>query len=410
MTSRRVAISSGHGLHIRGASGSPVPPQLDEVNEARRIVDRVAETLGCPKFHDNTSTSQSQNLDAIVAWHNKQTRDLDVSVHFNAYDGNAHGTEVLYVSSAGLELATPVCNAICDAGNFTNRGAKKRTDLAFLNGTDETAILIETCFCDNTSDSNSFNANFEAICRAIAEEISGEEFSEGGEPPEQPEVPSPPLVPAQGTVHGLAEGDALNIRASYSSSAPAIGSAENGDVLDVVGEAYNGSTRWLRLQFGDPDGSGVSVFGWASAEYVNVGGQVPPAEQSEWHENITATVFGNNGDEQDSAYPDIDMITGSTKGVSFPYKWRGEPRPTQVEVSGPRGKVVTGIVDVGPWNTDDPDYVLGTARPLAESQYINGTVAQNGRVPSNDAGIDLTKPIADAVGISGLGKVRWRLL
>ena len=194
---RRIAISSGHGKYIRGASGSPVPPQLDEVNEARRIVDRVAEMLSCPKFHDDTSHDQSTNLSTIVNWHNRQSRDLDVSVHFNAYDGNAHGTEVLYVSSSGLEIATPCSAAISLAGDFTNRGAKKRTDLYFLNNTREPAILIETCFCDNTSDSNKYNASFDAICRAIAEEISGEEFSE--QPPEEiPPVPPSTLFFTKG--------------------------------------------------------------------------------------------------------------------------------------------------------------------------------------------------------------------
>ena len=112
-----VAISSGHGLYIRGARGNPVPPQVDEVDEARRIVDRVAELLDCVKFHDNTSTSRSQNLNTITNWHNKQSRDLDVSVHFNAYDHNAHGCEVLYVTQESL--AQDVCDEICEAGDFT---------------------------------------------------------------------------------------------------------------------------------------------------------------------------------------------------------------------------------------------------------------------------------------------------
>ena len=60
-----VAISSGHGLHIRGARGNPVPPQLDEVDQARRVVDRVAELLSCPKFHDNTSYDVSTNLSTV---------------------------------------------------------------------------------------------------------------------------------------------------------------------------------------------------------------------------------------------------------------------------------------------------------------------------------------------------------
>src|SRR5262245_34874208 len=77
----RIAISSGHGKYIRGARGDPVPPQLDEVDEARKVVERVADFLRgagveVATFHDNTSTTQSQNLDTIVNWHNRQTRDL----------------------------------------------------------------------------------------------------------------------------------------------------------------------------------------------------------------------------------------------------------------------------------------------------------------------------------------------
>ena len=117
----------------------------------------------------------------------------------------------------------------------------------------------------------------------------------------------------------------------------------------------------------------------------------PPAGVAgDWHDNITATVFGNPGDEQEGAYG--GWIDSNTEGVSFPYKWRDSPRPT-VEVQGPQGSWTGGVVDVGPWNTDDPGYVLGSARPLAELQYDEGTEAQNGRVPTNDAGIDLTVPV-----------------
>jgi N-acetylmuramoyl-L-alanine amidase len=191
----KVAISSGHGLYVRGASGHPVPPQLDEVDEARRVVDRVAHYLeGAAEvvvFHDNTSHSQSENLDTIVDWHNQQTRDYDVSVHFNCYDGSAHGVEVLWVTQEAL--AARMSEAIALAGGFTNRGAKERTDLAFLNGTEEPAILIETCFCDHTGDCSSYQAHFDNICSAIAEILAGQPVSELPEPspPERPEDAEP---------------------------------------------------------------------------------------------------------------------------------------------------------------------------------------------------------------------------
>jgi N-acetylmuramoyl-L-alanine amidase len=186
----KFCISSGHGKYIRGASGSPVPPQLDEVDQARRVVDRVAEfmkqmDIGVETFHDNTSHDQNTNLHTITNWHNSKTRDYDVSIHFNAYDGSAHGTEVLYVTQSSL--AKKVCDAICEAGGFTNRGAKYRSDLYVLNNTEQPAVLIETCFCDNTADSNKYNSAFDAICEAIAESLSGEHVPDIPEPGPEPE-------------------------------------------------------------------------------------------------------------------------------------------------------------------------------------------------------------------------------
>src|SRR5262249_12084937 len=157
-------------LHIRGARGNPVPPQIDEVDQARRVVDRVVELwqaagIQCAKFHDNTSTTQSQNLNTITSWHNKQTRDYDISVHFNAYNqASANGTEVLYVTQKAL--ASKVAKAIVGAGGFTLRspntgGAVYRGDLAFLNNTNKPAVLLETCFCTNSSDSSKYTSQFE---------------------------------------------------------------------------------------------------------------------------------------------------------------------------------------------------------------------------------------------------------
>jgi hypothetical protein len=191
----KIAISSGHGKYIRGASGAPVPPELDEVDEARLVVEEVADRLRaagieCVTFHDDTSHDQSTNLATIVNWHNGQSRDLDCSVHFNAYDGSAHGCEVLYLTQQSL--AGVMAAAIAAAGPFTNRGPKYRSDLYFLNNTEQPAVLVETCFCDHTGDSNNYHENFAAICEAIAESMSGRDVpDEPGElPPQTPDFPS----------------------------------------------------------------------------------------------------------------------------------------------------------------------------------------------------------------------------
>src|SRR4051812_40899125 len=185
-----IVISSGHGKYVRGASG-----YIDEVDEARRVVERVAECyrrmgVTVHVFHDDESTTQSENLDAIVDYHNSKQRELDISVHFNCYDGSAQGTEVLYITQD--TLAGKVSAAIASAGGFVDRGPKYRSDLAFLNGTEQPAILIETCFCDSRTDTELYEEHFAAICRAIAESTTGRLVAL---PPDAPEAPERPELP-----------------------------------------------------------------------------------------------------------------------------------------------------------------------------------------------------------------------
>ena len=181
MTYRSVVISSGHGKHVRGASGI-----LDEVDEARRTVNLIAELLinngiQVKVFHDDTSKSQNENLNTIVNYHNSQNRELDISVHFNAYEqvSKPMGTEVLYVSQH--TLAAQLSSAIASVG-FINRGAKKRTDLFFLNGTNKPAVLLEICFVDSEADAYIYDEQFDTICAAISSVIGGDGIYEPSPP------------------------------------------------------------------------------------------------------------------------------------------------------------------------------------------------------------------------------------
>jgi peptidoglycan hydrolase-like protein with peptidoglycan-binding domain len=192
MTYRSFAISSGHSTKCRGAAG-----YLDEVDEATRVVDQVGALLknaGVPvkTFHDTVSTSQNENLNRIVNWHNAQSRELDVSIHFNAYQTTTSpmGTECLYVTQA--ELSGKVSMLISEAGEFKNRGPKYRSDLFFLNNTSKPAILIEVCFVDSKADANLYNDYFEDICLAISEAITGQSIQPGPTPPEPEPAPEPP--------------------------------------------------------------------------------------------------------------------------------------------------------------------------------------------------------------------------
>lgn len=172
-----IVISSGHGAKVAGAIGI-----LNEHNEAVKVVDRVAEYLrqlgvSVATFHDNYSTNQNQNLVTIVNYHNSKSRDLDVSVHFNAAarTDQPRGTEVLYYDQAGL--AASISAAIAGASGLKNRGAKQDKGLYFLRNTKKPAVLIEVCFVDSSADADLYHAHFDAICKAIAESLSGRKVS-----------------------------------------------------------------------------------------------------------------------------------------------------------------------------------------------------------------------------------------
>jgi len=161
-------ISVGHGLKVRGAKG-----YIDEVDEAKWLVgelEKEIEKRGATvdTFFDTTSTTQDQNLKTIVNWHNSKKRVGDISIHFNAYETTSKpmGTECLYVTQSAIAQA--VASAIAGVG-FKPRGAKKRTDLYFLNNTEEPAILIEVCFVDSSADANLWKSKKSAVARALAD-------------------------------------------------------------------------------------------------------------------------------------------------------------------------------------------------------------------------------------------------
>ncbi len=210
----KIVMSSGHSKKVRGAAGSPRPPYLEEVDEARRVVNKTAEYLRAAgvqvtTFHDDVSTSQNENLDRIVDFHNAQGKhDLDVSVHFNANatTSSPMGTEVLWVTQEAL--AKKVSAAIAKAGGFKDRGPKYRDGLAFLNGTAAPSVLLEICFVDSSADGDLYRKNFDAICRATAESLAGVEVEAPAPGPTPPVEPvKPPEVAGDDDLPTLGKGD-----------------------------------------------------------------------------------------------------------------------------------------------------------------------------------------------------------
>lgn len=390
----KVVISSGHGLHIRGASG-----YLDEVNEARKVVETVAEFfrsmgVGVQTFHDNTSTSQDQNLRTICNYHNAQTRDYDVSVHFNAYSTTSKpmGTEVFWVTQQ--TLAAKVSSGIATAGTFINRGAKPGGGLYFLNNTNKPAILIEVCFVDSSTDAELYRQHYNAICQSIAEAISGQQVpTEPVEPPIEPPTEPPGEVSGDNRVDivGQVDGDVT----VYVNGSMVVGHegcehvvhmelSKRGDVVVTInGEEFHDYPAITEPEPGDPEIAANCT-------------------------NIICTVFKDN----ETAYPPFTGMNNTELSVSLPYKFQG-PRQDVRIVNRTNGKeVICKIRDVGPWLTDDP-YWNTQARPLAETCYMQQKPLprgpHKGKIP-NGAGIDVSPGAEKKLGFSGKTNVDWQFV
>jgi hypothetical protein len=78
-------------------------------------------------------------------------------------------------------------------------------------------------------------------------------------------------------------------------------------------------------------------------------------------------------------------------------------KDTQFDIRPPQGApyLTAPVLDVGPWNTHDDDYVFGLARPLAE---LGQSLSSQG---TNKAGIDLSNAVFTAIGLTTNGYVWW---
>ena len=168
-------VHGGHNSIVPGAA-----KYLNEVTEDRKVKNKVIELLrkeGHTVYDctDDVGKTQSQNLKNIVSKCNAHSVTYDVSIHLNA--GGGTGVEVLYypTSSKGKSMATKMSKNIASALGLKNRGAKSRDNLYVLKHTKSTAVLVECCFVDSTTDKKKWNVD--KCAKAIVESLLGKTIS-----------------------------------------------------------------------------------------------------------------------------------------------------------------------------------------------------------------------------------------
>lgn len=174
----RVFINPGHDqLELRGTSDYDPGAVNEEMglyeNEVAATVGALVEkyliAAGC-----EVKLLQHESLSYIYTSANSWGADVFVSIHCNAYNGIACGTETLThpTDDTGAHLAQCIQAQIVNTFGTVDRGIKRRADLAVLNGTDMTAVLVEMAFIDNEDDAVLLRDRQDDFARAIARGVT----------------------------------------------------------------------------------------------------------------------------------------------------------------------------------------------------------------------------------------------
>lgn len=172
----KVFLNPGHA-----PNGNPDPGAcgcgLRECDIAKSIADLVAGYLSAAGV-EVVGSLQSDSLHEVVSASNRADAEVFISIHCNACNGSANGTEVwhFYGSGEGEKLADCIQNQIVDALGTVDRGTKGAkpgvTGLYVLSNTDAVAVLIELAFIDNESDAALLRERKDDFARAIARGVT----------------------------------------------------------------------------------------------------------------------------------------------------------------------------------------------------------------------------------------------
>lgn len=171
----KVFLNPGHA-----PNGDPDPGAcgfgLEEALVVKEVADLVEQYITAAGV-EVVGNFQCDDLYDICDEANSSGADIFVSIHCNAFNGIAEGTEVevydAYDDEDGsVTLANCILNQIVDSLDTVDRGVKSRPGLAVINGTDMTAVLVELAFIDQEDDAELLKNNLDDFARAVARGIT----------------------------------------------------------------------------------------------------------------------------------------------------------------------------------------------------------------------------------------------
>lgn len=168
----------GHNAIVPGASGCG----LKEHEVAQKIHDKFRAVTKAVDATDNVGRTANDNLYNIVRKMNAVGKSYHVSHHLNAFNGTANGFEVWYYAGneTARKLAQAICDAVCKATGWTNRGAKATTSLYVIRASSGSAILIEWGFVDNQKDMDIMSNKMDDAVNAVLDVMGYKTTSTNG--------------------------------------------------------------------------------------------------------------------------------------------------------------------------------------------------------------------------------------
>ncbi len=167
----RFGIDIGHNCSPdTGARGIKFEDNLT-LDVGNRVITKLRalgnEVIECkPERAGTVRESLTRRCDRA----NSTKLDVFVSIHFNAFNSQANGTEIFAVGEKSRKIAKPILDEIVKLGYF-NRGVKNGSHLFVLRNTNMPGILVEGCFIDSKKDMSLYNP--EAIANAIVKGLTG---------------------------------------------------------------------------------------------------------------------------------------------------------------------------------------------------------------------------------------------
>ena len=169
----KIGLDPGHGGSDPGAPGPSAPHEAELALRCGLEIRRQLQALGAPVVMTRT-TNQTLSLSYRRNFSVNQDPYIFTSIHLNAFNGTAHGTETWYYHSSGnsYSLAQKVQNGLMSefktVSGFTptSRGVKQNGWTVITGSPNVPAVLTEGLFVDNRTEwsiiNKESNAGFKA--------------------------------------------------------------------------------------------------------------------------------------------------------------------------------------------------------------------------------------------------------